>query len=357
MNLKVGDTVTRFYGAKAAEVSADKKTVKGWMSVEEVDRYDEVMLASAFSKSVPEFLATNPIMLLNHDNHAWPIGGWDKMEVVEGKGLWGEGHFASTEEGQKAATLYAEKILRGFSVSFIVRGLRDATPDDVKKYGPRVRRLFTEVELLESSGVTIPAVPHALAAGMGGARDNVAGMADYLKALASGLKDAALTKTVEEVLARMSANLGAVVKDYEELVAALSPKPEGAEGDEDEPPADEPTESSFGAALSSAIQAAVKAGAVKADLEADLCEGAGISAEQLKDFVSGQDFPVNGDVVDSMAAILGTSTKALVDALTKDGIGAEDLGMGDTETKGISAALERMNKESDLALAGLKSFN
>lgn len=116
-------------------------------TTETLDRYDEVILTSAWSF---ENFLKNPVVLLSHDYHQLPIGAvTDVVADEESKRVVVKGVFANTEEGQTARRLYEDGMLTTMSVGYIAH--------------ERNGNIITKAELLEVSFVSVPANPDAIA--------------------------------------------------------------------------------------------------------------------------------------------------------------------------------------------------
>jgi HK97 family phage prohead protease len=146
--------------AKAVGVDTPARTVTGWASIKEADRGGDLMLPSAFEKWLPRF-KTNPIMCWCHDLHGLPIGRIIDISIEEG-GLKFTAKFATIKFAQEVFTLFKEKVLRAFSVQFLPHVTRDPNEDEKATFGETLGRVLEEVELLEISPVTVPAVANAL---------------------------------------------------------------------------------------------------------------------------------------------------------------------------------------------------
>ena len=110
------------------------------------DRDDEIILSSAF-KNLKTFLSTNPVILWAHDYSKAPIGKATGGKITDNE-LVLSIEFADTEFGKEVKYLYDNKFMNSFSVGFIPKEW-DRDPDG--------RLVFTEVELLETSAVPVPA--------------------------------------------------------------------------------------------------------------------------------------------------------------------------------------------------------
>ena len=115
-------------------------------STDSVDRDDEIILPSAF-KNLKTFLETNPVILWAHNYSVPPIGKAVNGKISDNM-LTLDIEFAETEFGREVKYLYDNGFMSSFSVGFIPKAW-DRDPDG--------RLVFTEVELLETSAVPVPA--------------------------------------------------------------------------------------------------------------------------------------------------------------------------------------------------------
>lgn len=121
-----------------------------------IDRYGDVVEPKGWDLS---WFVKNPIALFGH-NASFPIGTWSDVRVEGGKlmaklNLAARGTSARIDE---LIALVEQRVLRAVSVGFIPRKSAPMDPD--KPYnGTR----FLEQELLETSLVSVPANPAALA--------------------------------------------------------------------------------------------------------------------------------------------------------------------------------------------------
>lgn len=125
-------------------------TIEGWASVYgNVDLYGDVVKQGAFRRTLINGGSTRPL-LWQHDQ-AQPIG---TMEFEERDfGLWAVGQILlEVQQGRECAALVKMGALRGLSIGY--RIIKDSV--DARK------RILEEIELFETSCVTIPANPQAL---------------------------------------------------------------------------------------------------------------------------------------------------------------------------------------------------
>lgn len=167
-------------GADATGADAPNGWVEGIANAFEVDRYDELVLPAAMQAAFTKYLA-NPILSFGHGIDGNPTNG----TLPAGKVLWlkildmpmdlGNGvmapagstyfraAFAPTDDAQKVRSLYAGQFMRGFSVQFITQASRDPLPQELEKF-PGLRRVITELDLIEIACAVVPVNAGSLAA-------------------------------------------------------------------------------------------------------------------------------------------------------------------------------------------------
>lgn len=118
--------------------------IEGYANTNSKDRVGDVVLPTAFAKSLPTYL-TNPVLLANHD---WndPCGRCMSAEITE-KGLYIKARLSDTRNDIK--TLVREGVLSTFSIGY---NEIDTDFDESTK-----TKYIKELELLEISIVTVPA--------------------------------------------------------------------------------------------------------------------------------------------------------------------------------------------------------
>lgn len=126
------------------------------LSDDTVDRYGDIIDAKGW---VLANFKKNPIALFGHSN-GFPIGTWSNLRIEGGKligtlKLAARGTSARIDE---LISLVEQGILRAVSVGFIPIKSEPINPD--RPYGPQK---YTKQELLETSLVSVPANPAALA--------------------------------------------------------------------------------------------------------------------------------------------------------------------------------------------------
>lgn len=121
-----------------------------------VDSYGDIVEPSGWDL---ERFASNPIALFAHDSR-FPIGTWENVRVEAGKLVAGLVLAAkgTSQRIDELIALVEQGILRATSVGFLPRKYEPVDPNH-----PYDGTRFTEQELLETSLVSVPANPSALA--------------------------------------------------------------------------------------------------------------------------------------------------------------------------------------------------
>jgi len=156
--------IRKFFTGAIRAVNKDRFTVDAVMSDETKDRYDEVIKAEAWKKRLGTF-KKHPVLLSSHEYRGLrnQIGMWEKV-WVEKDALVGRAKYFVNEGNPEAdwAFKLAEKGIAAFSVGFIAHEFESLPYDEWEKNKKLPIRIYTDVELLETSQVTIPANPSAL---------------------------------------------------------------------------------------------------------------------------------------------------------------------------------------------------
>ncbi len=147
-------------------VDVDARTVTAVANRPTADRDGEVIDEKAWDL---KNFRTNPVLMLSHDycgfgpGRGLPVGRIQTIEVGKSGDLLFTAEFAPSAMGDELLHLYANDIMRAFSVGFIPK--QSVTGDEIdrdKFPDASIRRVFTKVELLEISCVAIGAHPEAL---------------------------------------------------------------------------------------------------------------------------------------------------------------------------------------------------
>jgi HK97 family phage prohead protease len=127
-----------------------KIVIKGYANTPDKDRVGDVVLPSAFEKSLAEYME-NPVVLFQHN---WDkiIGKCVKAEVTD-EGLYVEVEISGAKDVDDVRTKILEGSLKTFSIGY---NELDSDYDETKGIN-----VVKELELLEISVVTIPCNPKA----------------------------------------------------------------------------------------------------------------------------------------------------------------------------------------------------
>lgn len=130
--------------------ASGKMIIKGYANTNDKDRVGDVVLPTAFSKSLEGYME-NPVVLFQH-NWDKVIGKTIKAEVTD-DGLYVECEISSAKDVEDVKTKIAEGTLKTFSIGY---NELDADYDEGSACN-----IVKELELLEISVVTIPCNPKA----------------------------------------------------------------------------------------------------------------------------------------------------------------------------------------------------
>lgn len=160
-NIKKQKKVTRilhcFVDWDSKQITKDasgKMIIKGFANTSDKDRIGDVVLPTAFEKSLAEYME-NPVILFQHN---WDnlIGKCIKAEIIkegETQGLYIECEISSAKDVEEVKTKISEGSLKTFSI-----GYNEIDAEYDEESGVNVVK---ELELLEISVVTIPCNPKA----------------------------------------------------------------------------------------------------------------------------------------------------------------------------------------------------
>jgi phage head maturation protease len=174
----MGTTIYKFITeADAKDFNDTERSFTAWASRSSMDRQDEEIDASGWDL---KHYRKNPVIPLFHDYGRFPIAKslWEKISPKDKpEGLLFKPKFAETEIGNEAYYLYKEGFMSAFSVGFdpmewevdgetYSKALNGDfgiwQKDYVQKKRKKPRCKYLKQELLEISGVIVPAHPDAL---------------------------------------------------------------------------------------------------------------------------------------------------------------------------------------------------
>lgn len=174
---------TKIFKGEIKEVDKEKSTVTAKISDQTLDRHGDIILISAWAKGLNDF-KKHPVLLSSHSYGSLQsqIGKIDKVWVDEKeKALMAKMTYFTNAGNPEADWGFklAEMGQAAYSVGFMVKKAVSSwtnDEDEIKeilsqngiklKRDEKVNRIFTEVNLLENSHVTVPANPSALQKGL-----------------------------------------------------------------------------------------------------------------------------------------------------------------------------------------------
>ena len=135
-------------------------TIRAVVSTESKDRDGEIIKTSAWEKGLDEFMK-NPVLLSSHnyDDLTKILGEWTDLKVSD-KGLEGTARYFVNKGNAEADWGYelAKNGNGAYSVGFIAKDYHDESE------GKATTRVYTDVELLEISQVSVPSNRDAVTA-------------------------------------------------------------------------------------------------------------------------------------------------------------------------------------------------
>jgi HK97 family phage prohead protease len=138
---------------RAVDGSAEGKiTVEGLASTPDIDSYESIIEPSAYADSMRDYLAKNPVVLLQH-KHDKPIGQVVEYSIDQG-GLFVRAEITEDVDGVFSAV--KNRVLRGFSVGFM------PVSWEFRAVADREVLVLTKIEMKEISVVSVPANPNTL---------------------------------------------------------------------------------------------------------------------------------------------------------------------------------------------------
>ncbi len=136
MNKELYGEIERKEGAKYSIIA----------STNAKDRDGEIIMPSSV-KNLSGYLAKNPVILWAHDYSKPPIGKAVSGKITENAVVL-EIEFAETEFAKEIKYLYDNKFLNAFSIGFIPKEWDRNSDGDL---------VYTEIEIIETSSVPVPA--------------------------------------------------------------------------------------------------------------------------------------------------------------------------------------------------------
>lgn len=138
-------------------VVPDQMLVRAVISTSAPDRAGEVIVPTGL-RNADEFLR-NPVVLWAHQRSLPPIGTCERLTIESDRVIAETKFSASSPFARDVFKLYAEGVLRGWSVGFVPAQVRPIPPSRDR---PRGGVCYPEWDLLEYSAVPVPENPQAL---------------------------------------------------------------------------------------------------------------------------------------------------------------------------------------------------
>jgi HK97 family phage prohead protease len=156
MNAVRADPKTHASRGQTLRVDLANMIVRAVISTDTPDRAGDVIVPKGL-RNADEFLR-NPVVLWAHQRSLPPIGTCERL-TIEADRIVAETKFsASSPFAQDVFKLYAEGVLRGWSIGFVPAKVEPLPTTRGKPAGV----CFPEWDLLEYSAVPIPENPQAL---------------------------------------------------------------------------------------------------------------------------------------------------------------------------------------------------
>ena len=144
--------IFKSYRAETKSVDDKEGYIKAIVSTEAVDRDGEIILSSAWRKTIGDFMK-HPVVISSHDYNdlTKQLGEWVSLEVTD-NGLEGVAKYYINKGNAEADWGYelAKQGKSAYSVGFMAYDYMEGNGED------NAKRTYTDVELLEISQVTIP---------------------------------------------------------------------------------------------------------------------------------------------------------------------------------------------------------
>ena len=151
------DPKTHATAGLTLKVDPSQMIVRAVISTNTPDRAGDIIVPAGL-RNADEYLR-NPVVLWAHQRALPPIGTCERL-TIEPDRIIAETRFApSSTFARDVFTLYAEGVLRGWSVGFVPAQVHPIPPSRAKSSGGVC---YPEWDLLEYSAVPIPENPQAL---------------------------------------------------------------------------------------------------------------------------------------------------------------------------------------------------
>jgi HK97 family phage prohead protease len=138
-------------------IDKEQRTVEGWASTPEIDSYQDIVLPTAFTRSLPAYMR-NPVMYWNHFWYDIPVAKCLDATIHANDGLWVKVKIGTTTLAQEVWTAVAiDETVKSMSIGF--NG--DYTPEYGYFDNQKDAWIWQDLDLREISIVGMPACPSA----------------------------------------------------------------------------------------------------------------------------------------------------------------------------------------------------
>lgn len=151
------DPLTHATAGHTLRVDPSTMVVRAVISTSTPDRVGDVIVPRGL-RNANEYLR-NPVVLWAHQRSLPPIGTCERL-TIEPDRIIAETKFSSSSPfAQDVFKLYAEGVLRGWSIGFVPARIQPIEPSREQPHGGNC---YPEWDLLEYSAVPVPENPQAL---------------------------------------------------------------------------------------------------------------------------------------------------------------------------------------------------
>jgi HK97 family phage prohead protease len=157
MTVARADPKTFATPGRTLSVDPDRMIVRAVISTHDPDRAGDVIVPAGL-RNADEFLR-NPVVLWAHQRTMPPIGTCERLTIEPDRVIAETKFSASSPFARDVFALYAEGVLRGWSVGFVPV---KAVPVRPARDRPATGTCYPEWDLLEYSAVPVPENPQAL---------------------------------------------------------------------------------------------------------------------------------------------------------------------------------------------------
>jgi phage head maturation protease len=151
------DPKTHATAGQTLKIDPANMVVRAVISTADADRAGDVILPAGL-RNADEFLR-NPVVLWAHQRSLPPIGTCERLTIEPGRIIAETKFSQSSPFARDVFNLYAEGVLRGWSVGFVPA---KAVPIPTTRGRPAGGTCYPVWDLLEYSAVPVPENPQAL---------------------------------------------------------------------------------------------------------------------------------------------------------------------------------------------------